>query len=258
MVNSIYYDQLAIVYDKIMDHVPYDKWVNDLESLFSRYDISVNKILDCGCGTGAMSLRLAQRGYAVTGIDLSEQMLLIATQKAIDANMPIRYLQRDVSDIQISQKQDLIISYFDVINYLDDENLLKFLDSSYGVLRDNGYLIFDLSTEYKMKNQLGSQIFADNDEDISYIWHNHFDENAKSLEFDITFFVKNEYADDDAENYEYTRYDEYHTLWVHNVSKIQRFSAEKFEFIDILDGDTLLAADEQNMRNIVVLKKRVF
>ncbi len=250
-MDSISYDSLAYIYDKIMSHVPYDKWVNDLEVLFDKHNIKPSKILDCGCGTGEMTLRLAKKGYAMTGVDLSEHMLMIARQKSSDAQMMIKYLQVDISSMDISFKQDLIISYFDVINYLNDDDLVKFFDSAYFALKDGGYLIFDVSTQYKMQYELGSQTFIDNAMDISYIWENYYDADDKSLEFEISFFVSANNNDDNI----YERYDEFHKLWVHDLDKIKNKSNGKFEILEALDADDLKKIRMDSLRNIFVMKK---
>lgn len=66
-------------------------------------------VLDVGCGTGRHAIELARRGYAVTGIDLSENMLQKAREKAAKANVKVTFIQADARTFQRSEKYDLVI-----------------------------------------------------------------------------------------------------------------------------------------------------
>jgi 2-polyprenyl-3-methyl-5-hydroxy-6-metoxy-1,4-benzoquinol methylase len=67
------------------------------------------KILDIGCGTGRHSIELAKRGYTVKGIDLSENMLSRAKEKAIEAGVSIDFQQADARTFHFSEKFGLVI-----------------------------------------------------------------------------------------------------------------------------------------------------
>lgn len=72
------YQGFAGVYDELMTHAPYDEWVQWIQQ-----NIKPNAaIIDVGCGTGEISLRLAEKAYTVTGIDLSEEMLGLRAAKS--------------------------------------------------------------------------------------------------------------------------------------------------------------------------------
>lgn len=64
-------------------------------------------ILDVGCGTGRHSIELARRGYAVTGIDLSEGMLAKARAKAEGLN--VEFIQGDATDFDLGRTFDAAI-----------------------------------------------------------------------------------------------------------------------------------------------------
>ena len=73
------YSDFAYVYDHLMHKdIDYEKWADYIENIFSMYDISPNLVCDLACGTGNMTIPLSKRGYDMTGIDISEDMLNIA------------------------------------------------------------------------------------------------------------------------------------------------------------------------------------
>lgn len=67
------------------------------------------KILDVGCGTGRHSIELARRGYDLTGIDLSENQLNRAREKAKAENLNIPFLQHDARNLPFEKEFDVAI-----------------------------------------------------------------------------------------------------------------------------------------------------
>ena len=68
------YDLLATFYDAFIDSAVYNEYLRLLDKYTSR-----GSLLDIGCGTGSLSLKLAKQGFNVTATDLSEEMLSIVT-----------------------------------------------------------------------------------------------------------------------------------------------------------------------------------
>ena len=66
-------------------------------------------ILDLGCGTGRHSVPLAQRGYRVTGVDLSPRMLAVAAQRAQAQSTTVEWVQANAADFVRADTFDAVI-----------------------------------------------------------------------------------------------------------------------------------------------------
>ncbi len=81
-------------------------------------------ILDVGCGTGRHSVELAKRGYKVTGIDLSAEMLKEAREKAEAAGVNINWIRANATDFKLPGKFDAVICLcegsFGLLGHRDD------------------------------------------------------------------------------------------------------------------------------------------
>lgn len=66
-------------------------------------------ILDVGCGTGRHSVELARRGFAVTGLDLSGEMLARARARAEEAGVVVEWVQGDATRFDLGQRFDAAI-----------------------------------------------------------------------------------------------------------------------------------------------------
>jgi len=103
--------------------------------------IEVNDILNLGCGTGNHDLYLSVKGYKITGIDLSENMINIAKSRNI-ANSD--FLVSDIRTLNLEKQFDCIISLFHVASYqTTNQDLEQYFETAYKHLKPNGIFIFD-------------------------------------------------------------------------------------------------------------------
>ena len=97
--NMEAYTGFAYVYDEYMDNIPYDEWEEYLVELLKENGIDKdNTVIDLGCGTGTVTRMLDKEGYNCIGIDLSEDMLSIASDKTYDSGQQIIYSCQDMRD----------------------------------------------------------------------------------------------------------------------------------------------------------------
>ncbi|MBN2259541.1 MAG: class I SAM-dependent methyltransferase [Clostridiales bacterium] len=183
------YKNLSLIYDNYMADYDYKSVIDKIEKYLR--ELKVKNVLDLACGTGNASFELYERAYAVTGVDLSEEMLMVAKEKALEKNYKIKFMLSDMRDFQMNTRFDAVISLTDGFNYLlDEEDLSQAFNNVFEHLKSNGIFIFDMSSIYKFKEIIGNTTFAENDEDSSYIWENYYDEENNILDFDVTIFTK--------------------------------------------------------------------
>ncbi len=114
---------------------------------FIEQEINYNKatrILDIGCGTGRHSIELSQRGYSVTGIDLSESQLKRAKEKASEQNLQIDFEKQDARKLTFVNEFDLVIMLCEGAFSLmeTDEMNFQILRNASNALKPTGKLIF--------------------------------------------------------------------------------------------------------------------
>ncbi|MFR8977049.1 MAG: class I SAM-dependent DNA methyltransferase [Christensenellales bacterium] len=91
------YDDFASVYDTLMDDFDYDAWSAHYLTLIRTVTGELpRRAAECACGTGSLTVRLAQSGMAVTGVDLSAAMLRQAEKKARDYGVEVAFVRQDM------------------------------------------------------------------------------------------------------------------------------------------------------------------
>ena len=95
------YTGFAAVYDTFMDNIPYEEWAAYIRKRLVQYDIRDGLLLDLGCGTGTLTEIMAQNGYDMIGVDVSEEMLEIAMDKRIASGHDILYLLQDMREFEL-------------------------------------------------------------------------------------------------------------------------------------------------------------
>ena len=89
------YENLAASYDRLTNDVDYRATVDFYREILNREGVKPRTAVDLACGTGSVSVLLAQTGLDVTGVDMSEEMLTMAQQKAQDMKNPPRFVRND-------------------------------------------------------------------------------------------------------------------------------------------------------------------
>lgn len=140
------FKKYADFYDSLYEDKNYQEECNFVKHVFETYsEKKVNSILDLGCGTGSHALPFADMGYAVTGVDISENMLEIARKKASDQKKQSIFVQQDIRHLDLTQKFDAAIAMFAVMGYqTTNQDFVDTLTSVHRHLNTGGLFIFDV------------------------------------------------------------------------------------------------------------------
>ncbi len=240
------YRSFAQVYDVLMDTAPYDKWTQLVLDSIEKYNVPGKEILDLGCGTGTITYQLALKGYELTGVDLSADMLAIARQKT--EALPVHYFQQNMAKLELNRAFDLVLILCDALNYLDSkEKVLKTFNKVYEHLNNNGMLLFDVHSPYKMTHLFGNETFTYQSEDVSYIWECIQDDLR--VQHDLTLFIKREDA-------LHERHYETHIQTTFSIEEYDAMLAKAgFTVLDVFADFTLEAPNEKSERIFFLAKK---
>ncbi|GEO58138.1 class I SAM-dependent DNA methyltransferase [Companilactobacillus bobalius] len=183
------YNSFARVYSELMDDSLYAKWAQYVEQQVSD---KAKSLLDVACGTGDLTIQLADR-FQVTGTDLSEEMLKIAAEKATKAKKNIPFVQSNMMDLFDFDKFDVITCFDDSICYLKDEDELAVaFNQAYEHLNEGGKYLFDAHSLYQMDEVFPGYMFNHRAEDSAFMWNSYEGEYPHSIEHELTFFNWNE------------------------------------------------------------------
>ncbi len=182
------YGNFAGLYDPLMKDVDYDRWAEYIASFLPEGSL---RIADCACGTGEITLRLAKRGHILTGVDISEDMLRVASEKARKAALKIPFVCQNMAKLAMHRPQDVIVCACDGVNYLDSiEEAEEFFTAAYAALKPGGLLLFDVSSKYKLEKVLDCNTFAEDDGERAYIWKNCYDPESRLISMELSFYEK--------------------------------------------------------------------
>ncbi len=218
------YGRFAQYYDAMMHDVDREAWADYLDSFLK--EAEAHDVMDCACGTGAMTIALYQKGYHVIGNDASPDMLMEARTNAFKAGSKgIIFICEDMRKLVIHKPIDALISVCDGVNYLTSlEDVQSFFTHAAACLKPNGLFLFDISSSYKLRSILGNNTFTEETDSYAYIWKNAYDQRSRLCEMDLTCFVR--------EGEHYTRFAEKHIQRAHSVAELTNL-LEDAGFTDI-------------------------
>lgn len=154
-----------------------------------KYDVPDGvEILDVACGTGVVAVELAKKGYVVTGVDLSEDMLEHARERAKSHRVPLKLKRVDMRTFTMPQKFPCVICTHDVLDHLfEDEELDQAFARIAATLLPDGLFMFDMNCWEGIRHLDGRTIFVETAE-RSGAYHLIADDST--LETNIVGFLR--------------------------------------------------------------------
>jgi len=184
------YGALAGAYDALTTDVRYLRRADFLERLFRKSLIPVHTVLDLACGTGTLSCLLAERGYGVTAVDASEDMLAVAQQKAEGLVSPPLFLHQSMPRLRLLEPVDAVICTLDAINYLTKPaDVQRTFERVSRWLKPGGQFIFDINSVQKLRRMDG-QMYLDETDDIYCVWRTRYSSRTRIATYWVDLFQK--------------------------------------------------------------------
>lgn len=157
-VGNLIYD--ANIYDGLntflFDLPFYKKWLPKDRNV---------KILELCCGTGRLTIPIAQDGYNICGVDYTPSMLEQAKVKASEAGLVINFIEADIRTLNLQEKFDLIFIPFNSIHHLyRNEDLFKTLNVVKNHLKNGGLFLLDCfnpNIQYIVESEKGQKVIAE-------------------------------------------------------------------------------------------------
>jgi SAM-dependent methyltransferase len=156
-------------------------------------ELGAKTIIDLGCGTGLLSLELAKRGYQVTGIEPSEQMLALAREKPHANN--IQWIQGSFEKMAGLQADMVLMTSHVAQFFLDEKEWRAMLQVAFAALPVGGHLVFDIRRLTKppfigWPTENNRSKFEDASVGVVESWHTMLEIKDKLVRYELHYFFK--------------------------------------------------------------------
>ena len=227
------YEDFSYIYDKLSFDLEYDKYAKNILALCDKNNIDRENMLELAAGSGMLTRFFFDEFENVDALDLSTDMLNVFANNYNPDNVNLIFY--DMVEFENPGAYDLIVILLDSINYVTDpEDLEKLFTNCYKNLKPGGLLVFDIKSEYKMREIFGSNCYVYEYEDIFYTWDNFMEDEL--VDMHLNFFIEDEDGKYDR-IYEYQQERVYERYFIKDL-------LEKAGFSDIK------VFDEDNMGNV--------
>jgi len=192
----------------------------------------VKTLLDVGCGRGGFMQRMISDGVECKGVDLSAIMVDECKSQGLDAEC--------INASDVEGKYDAIVSIFDVLNFMDNDTLVTFLNSMADKLNDDGILIADINTLYGFSDVAEGTMSKDKDDEFLCV--DAIFQNDK-LDTQFTLFEKQEDGN-------YVKYQDSIIQYFHKIKTFQ-----KIEKLKLVEKQTFSLYDTED-KTLLIFKKK--
>jgi SAM-dependent methyltransferase len=236
MGDSTPYARLAGVYDELVVDPCYSDWAGFLDGLWADDPQVVSSVLDVCCGTGLLTAELADRGYALVGVDASPEMLARA-RTLLGPDVPL--IEATLPALPVQGAFDAAVSTFDGLNYLTLDELRLTLVAIAAHLRPGGWLVFDIHTDLTLSFFLEHPVVEGEQDGYRFVIRNDMDPVTRACvtDLDLTAPIPEE------------SFTERHRQYLHSDEQVQSALADAgFADVTVIDEYTSTPASASTMR----------
>ncbi|GAB4338517.1 MAG: class I SAM-dependent methyltransferase [Calditrichia bacterium] len=242
------YDKLALIYDRVMSHVEYDRWAKYVVRIIRKYSDLPVTLLDVGCGTGNLLKKLQKLGGDVAGCEPSESMLKVAGEK-LPGSALIQDALPSLSTIP-EGRFSVITCLYDTINYVGTaEEVRQSLRRFSELLPVGGLLIFDAVSEALCQVYFNhSSEHEVLDEHYAFARYAYYLPEKKQEITELTIYTPDGI------------FEERHVQQIYPYSNLKSWIEEipGFKLVGMFDGFTFNRAEHDSNRvHFVVKKERI-
>lgn len=200
------YGYLAQDYDAFTQDIPYDALADWYQAALTQKGRAVSTLLDMGCGTGTLTLIMAERGYEMIGTDISAEMLSRFQQKLWDLPDEITrplLLCQNSEELDLYGTVDGAYCSLDGMNYLPPDSLPEVFRRLHLFIAPGGILAFDFFSQERMIG-LDGQCFVDERDGVLCLWRAAWEKGV--LRYGMDIFSETEEGLWEREQEEHTEY----------------------------------------------------
>ncbi|MDE6967368.1 MAG: class I SAM-dependent methyltransferase [Clostridia bacterium] len=235
------YSVIAKIYDKANTDFDYSEYYE-----FTKHYLT-GKVVELGCGSGAFTDYLIKSADKIIAVDSSKEMLEIAIQNNYKNRNYIQFVNDDLKNFAPPTKVNSVVAVCDCFNYISHEDIAGVFEKIKNYLKSDGYFVFDISTEHKLRNLLGNNVFYEDTDNYTYLWTNKLLEDR--VLFDIAMFIS-------SEDNMYKREDESHIQYIYNANELKKTLTEIGFEVRLFDGEKFCELSNTSMRALFVCKKQ--
>lgn len=234
------YSVIAKIYDSANTDFDYPKYYEFVKKYLS------GKVVELGCGSGAFTHYLLKCADSIIAVDSSQEMLDAAMQNHFKNREYIQFVQDEVQKFAPPSKVNAVVSVCDCFNYVSPNDIAGVFEKICGYIKNGGYFIFDISSQNKLENVIGNNIFFEDREQFTYLWTNKLFDDRVQMEI-VLFENFGDY---------YKRADECHTQYIHKQKELENALIKCGFEVQVFDGEKFTSVADDSLRLLFVCRKK--
>ncbi|MDD2956400.1 MAG: methyltransferase domain-containing protein [Oscillospiraceae bacterium] len=244
------YASFARYYDRLTENVEYRSRAEYFARLFQRYCPQPGLVLDLACGTGSLTVELADMGYEMIGVDGSAEMLSAAMAKTGARGLSVLYLCQDMTELDLYGTVGAALCTLDSVNHITSLEELREVFRRVSLFTEpGGVFFFDANTPYKHREILADNAYIYDFDGLYCGWQNAYDPADGSVNIRLDFFSKGKNG--------WLREQEEFSERAYSARELEELLAETgFELLAVYGDDTMEPPVETTQRWVYAARKR--